>query len=185
MAHEDKVFEIMQVLKVADDKTVGEIMASRGIWASGVSARNQSNRAMRQLSDLGKLERLSGFYRAVGCKSEFKEHAKLLTSCLAEILKLPVNSIIYREHSFPSGLRPDATVLLEKNNKALCFILECCRQEPASYLRSKAEQWLRWKDAKQELSKLLGCQIPHFGFVVEGKEVSWATPLREVLSCVK
>jgi hypothetical protein len=181
MAHEDKVIELMKVLKIADDKTIGEIMAQKGIWTAGTSARKQSNRAMRELSDLGKLEKCNAFYRVPGCKSEYSDHARLLTLALAEILKLPYNPTIYREQTFPNGLRSDAVVLLKSNKNACCFILEVCHSETYEYLKSKYNEWLRWKDALTTLSQLFGCNIPHFGFVTEGKDYGF-TSLNEVLT---
>jgi len=181
MAHEYKVLELLHVLKVADDKTIGEIMASKGIWTAGQSARNQSNRAMRDLADLGKLEKGNGFYRVPGCKSEYSDHSKLLTQSLSKILQIPYNPTIYREHTFENGLRSDAVVLLKNGDKGLCFIFEICHTETYSYLKSKHDEWVRWSGAKRALTQLFGVKIPHFGFIVEGKEVGFATPLKEVL----
>ncbi len=109
MAHEPQVLELMNILKVADDKTIGEIMAYRKIWTAGQSARNQSNRAMKELADTGKLERCDGFYRT-DSKSEYKEHAKLLTNTLARILMTPYNPIIYREKTFNNGMSVSGSV---------------------------------------------------------------------------
>lgn len=180
MAHEEQILELLNVLKITDDKTVGEIMAYRGVWTAGISARNQSNRAMKELSDQGKIEKCSGFFRTLDCKSEYKDHARLLTACLAEILKTPYNPIIYREKTFPNGLRSDAVVLLKHHTKARCFILEVCHTETYEYLKGKHDEWLR-QGVSKTLSNLFGFKIPYAAFCVEGKEASWATPLKEVL----
>jgi hypothetical protein len=181
VAHEDTVLLIMQQLRIASDKDVGEVMAHRGIWTTGKSPRNQSNRAMKELTDLGKLERGNGFYRIPGCKSEYADHARLLTASLVKILTLPHHAIIHREYTFPNGLRSDAVVLLKKENKGICFILEVCHTETHEYLEGKKNEWLRSVTAKDELSNLFGYRVRSFGFVVEGKEVGWAVPLNTLI----
>jgi hypothetical protein len=185
MSHNEIIQEIMDAVHVANKHHVGKVMASRGYWAAGLSAQNLSHRAMKENADLGKLERCKGFFRIPGCKSNLDSHAALITQSLVDILCLPASATIVRERLLSNGLRPDSIVYLRKNGKGLCFFLECCREEPLSYLRSKYDELLRWKEAKQELSKLFGCHIPGFGFVAVGKEVSWATSFEEMIRIVR
>jgi len=92
MAHEDKILEIMESLVIADKHVIGDIMAHKGIWNAGTSAVNNSYKALNALVDLGKLEKGNGWFRLKGrCKSEYKEHAQLLTKALAEIIKVDSN----------------------------------------------------------------------------------------------
>ena len=175
-------FSILTPLKIADPQTIADIIVARKLadWTPGHSARVQAQKHLNSLADLGKIQKCTGFYRTLDCKSEYKDHARLLTASLAEILKTPYNPIIYREHTFPNGLRSDAVVLLKNKGKALCFILEVCHTETHDYLKGKHDEWLR-QGISKTLSELFGFKIPFAAFCVQGKEVSWATPLKEVL----
>lgn len=89
MAKEQEVMAIMEALVIATDKDVGQVMAARGHWSEGQSARVNSLKTLKKLVELGKLEKgEEGFYRLPGCRSEFKGHAQALTKALVEILKL-------------------------------------------------------------------------------------------------
>jgi hypothetical protein len=94
VAHEDSVLSIMHALHIARDKDVGEVMASRGIWSQGPPSRNLSLRAMKANADLGKLERCHGYFRVPGCKSNFDDHARLLTESLVKICLLTQQYIV-------------------------------------------------------------------------------------------
>jgi hypothetical protein len=48
-------------------------------------------------------------------------------------------------------------------------------------LESKRAAWLNWKDTRSYLSQLFGYQIPHFFMLVQGKEVSWAKQLDQLI----
>ena len=132
------VKQIAEALKVTDALTVGEILYARKVYSNLQSARVNAQKKLDKLVAEGLLEKGSGFYRVPGCKSEFKEHAQLITKTLAEVLKLPITSIIHREVVIPEvGLRSDAIVLLTKDNQGLCLILEVMNHEPPEYLQMK------------------------------------------------
>jgi hypothetical protein len=57
MAREEEIKGIMEALVIADDKIVGEIMAARGIWGEGQSARVQAAKALKNLADLNQIEK--------------------------------------------------------------------------------------------------------------------------------
>jgi hypothetical protein len=167
MAREEEIRRIMEALVIADDKVIGEIMAARGVWGEGQSSRVQSGKSMKNLADLNRLEKGDGFYRIPGCKSEYKDHAKLLTKQLAEILKAYPESIIHREHDLTKecGLRPDAICLATKDDHGFCFILEVLVSETETYFESKINTWAGWSGATEYLSKLFGYRIPNFSII--------------------
>lgn len=176
MAHEDLVFSLMQGLVIADKHVIGSIMAHKKIWTPGVSDVNNSSKALNNLSDLGKLEKGDKFYRIVGCQSNYGIHAKLLTVCLSEIIKLDYQTKIFREKTISEiGLRPDALVLLTKNNQALCFILEVCHNEFPQFLQQKVNTWRSWENALPFLSQLFETKIKAFDIVVAGDMVAEGT----------
>jgi hypothetical protein len=141
-------------------------MAAKGIWTEGTSA---SNNADKYLKNDSRLEKVDGYYRLIGCKSTFAEHSKLLTIHLADILKLNLSTKIFREKTFSSiGLRPDSVILLEKNNRHLCFILEVCNNEFPEFLQQKVNAWRQWENSLRVLSELFGTKIHVFDIVVAG-----------------
>jgi hypothetical protein len=171
MAREDEVMALMESLVIATDKEVGEIMASRGHWGEGQSARVQASKSLKNLIDLSKLERRNGVYRLPGCKSEYKEHAQLLTKSLAQILKLNP-AVVHRELTIPEvGLRPDAICFAIKNQHGLCFVLEVMNNETPEYLKRKINVWNHWKNSKDFLGNLFGYCVPNFLIAVSGGEV--------------
>ena len=173
MAHEDTILQIMEILKIADKHSIGDIMASKGIWAPGTSANNNSYKGLFVLSEQKRLFRGDGFFRTMECKSSYGEHARILTAVLTEILKIQViNPVICREITIPEiGLRPDAICLITKDNHGLCFILEVCNNETKQYLQSKVNAWRGWEGATGYLSRLFGYNIPFFDFVISGDVV--------------
>jgi hypothetical protein len=169
MAHEEAILEIMEALVIADKHTVGDIMAHKGLWNAGVSSVNNSYKALTTLVDQGKLEKGDGYFRTIGCRSEYKEHAQLLTKALAEIQKLNYQTKILREPTLDEiGLRPDAIVFLTKEDKGLCFILEVCNNEFPSFLTQKVNAWKGWDGAKERLSQFFG-EVKEFDIVVAGE----------------
>jgi hypothetical protein len=166
MAHEELIYGLMESLVIADKHIIGDIMASKGIWTAGTSA---SNNADKVLKNDHRLEKVDGYYRIIGCKSEYKEHSRLLTKAIAEIHKLNFEAKVYREKTFSSiGLRPDAVVLLTKNNQHLCFILEVCNNEFPEFLQQKVNAWRQCDGALDLLSKLFETWIKAFDIVVAG-----------------
>ena len=161
-----QVSEILQSLRIADPITVGEILLAKGLYSTLQSARVNAQKKLNQLVAQGALERGHGFYRALGCKSEYKEHSQLLTKTLAELFKIPAKPIIHREITIPEvGLRPDAICLITKDNQGLCLILECLINETESYYAMKENTWNNWDGATDYLSQLFGYSIPHFELV--------------------
>ncbi len=178
------VSEIVSILKIADSLVIGEILQSKGLYSNLQSARVNAQKKLNELVALGRLERGNGYYRVAGCKSEYLEHSRLITRCLAELFKLPdVKPIIYREHVISEvGLRPDAVCLLIKDNQGYCFILEVLINEPDTYLQQKINTWKHWESAAGYLSKLFRYRIPSFDIAVYGEPVLDGTiPFQEVL----
>lgn len=166
------VLHIFKSLHIASDKVIGDILVTRGLvsWSAGTSARNNTRKLLKTLD----LEEGNGYFRIPGCKSEYCDHAKALTEYLAEILKI-TDAEIFREHTLPINLKPDALVLAQKDGKKSCFILEVALNETPEYLEMKYNAWLQWKEAKTYLSDLFKVKIPHIGFVVAGKEGKYTT----------
>ena len=166
------VASLVDSLKIVDALTVGEILHAEGVYASVHSARVQAQKALNSLADLGKLEKGKGYYRTLDCKSEYAEHARLLTKSLAELFKTKAEPVIFREHSISEvALRPDALVLLKREGQGLCFVLEICHTETPEYLNQKITTWRNWDNALGFLSGLFKCNVPHFEIVVVGDEV--------------
>jgi hypothetical protein len=159
----EEIMKIMEAVKVSDSKTIGKIMASRGRYKEGNSAIINSHKKLMEGVEARRLEKIPKAFRVVGCKSEWKEHAQLITSALAEIIINYPDSIIYREHQIQEvGLRPDAVCLIIKENLARCIILEIMNTETEKYLQQKINTWQQWPNALEYLSNLFGYRIPHY-----------------------
>ncbi len=162
----DEVMRLMEMLQVSDKHPIGKVMSAKGYWTAGVSASNNAYKILVELVSLNRLEKGNGFFRLPGCKSDYGEHARLLTRILAEILKLPFAVSIFREHTIQAvGLRPDALILITDHNRALCLVLEAVNQESDRSLETKRNVWNQWADAKKYLGQLFRVTIPHFDFV--------------------
>lgn len=166
MAHEQTVMDIMESLGIGTKHQVAEVMAVKVGWKPGPSAINNTYKALARLTQQGKLEQGKGFFRVPSCRSDYSEHAQLLSQCIAEILKLPFQIKVKREHTIQEvGLRPDALMYIQDENRGLCFVLEVINHEPEVSLTTKANVWNQWKDAPRYLSKLFGAPVTHFDFV--------------------
>lgn len=186
MAHEDTVYEVMQKLVIADTKLIAEIMSAKGIWTAGTSAYQNSYKALTTLTALNKLVKGSDYWKLPECKSEYQDHAKLLTQSLAEILKLNIPSIIFREITIPAiGLRPDSLILLKEGGEGLCFVLECVHNETEQYLASKISAWRHWDNTLPHLSQLFKFKIPHFLIATTGEPIDGAIQFNQLLMEVK
>jgi hypothetical protein len=169
---EYSVASLVNSLKIVDALTVGEILQARGVYSFVHSARVQAQKALNSLADLGKLEKGKGYYRTLDCKSEYSEHARLLTRSLAELFKTGAEPVIFREHSITEvALRPDALVLLKKEGQGLCFVLEVCHTETPEYLNQKITTWRNWDNSLDYISRLFKYEVPHFEIVVVGDNV--------------
>lgn len=175
------VSEIIQSLHIADALTVGEILHSKGVYSTLQSARVNAQKKLNELVALEQLIRGDGYYRTPDCRSQYKEHARLITQTLSEVLKLPLNSVIHREISTPVGLRPDAIILLTKDNRGLCLILEVVNHETEAYLEQKINTWNNWPEAGEFLSKLFRYRIPHYEIVTVTDLVGFSAYLQGVI----
>lgn len=177
-----QVSEIIRSLRIADSLTIGEILLAQKQYSNLQSARVNAQKKLNELVSLGQLERVANYYRAPGCQSEYKEHARLLTKALAELFKLrDITPVIHREHTVPVGLRPDAICLLTKDNQGLCLVLEVLINETPEYLRMKQNTWNSWDGATEYLSRLFNCKIPHFDIVPIVALGDFTAFLKEVL----
>jgi hypothetical protein len=159
---------IIEGLRVADAKTVAEVLLTKKDFSNLQSARVYAQRQLNLMVDLGQLIRGDGWYAVKGYRGEFQDHDRLLTKALAEILKLNYECQISREACWDSvGLRSDAVVLLKRGNDGLCFILEVVHNETPVYLLMKKHAWLAWSGANEALSKLFGYKIPHFSVITQ------------------
>lgn len=166
MAHEEEIMEFMNQVVIADKHIGGDYMAHKKFWTKGTSSVNNFYKGGCTLVDAGRLEKGDGYFRLPGCKSDYKEHAQHLTKALASIIKLNYTTTIFREHEIKEvGLRPDALVLLNRGNEALCIVLEVMNNETPQYLTQKINVWDNWQGAKDYLSKLFNTKIKAYDFV--------------------
>ena len=164
----------MNQLVIADKHTIGDLMAHKGIWTAGTSAVNNAYKILNTLVDGGQLEKGDGgYYRKIGCRSTYQEHARELTKALAEIIKLNLNAKIFREHTTPVALRPDALILLTKEDKGLCLVLEVMRTETTdcNFYQQKVNTWESWEGAKDYLSKMFNTEIKEFNIITDLEEI--------------
>ncbi len=164
------VKKIIEDLRVADAKTIGDVLYAKKEFKNLQSARVYSQKHLNILVESRELVRGEHWYATPSYRGEFKEHDRLLTQAVAQILKLKVESFIFREVSFEPGLRSDAAVLLKKADEGLCFILEIVHNEAAEYTNMKLNAWKNWKGATEALSKLFGYRIPFFSVVISRNE---------------
>jgi len=177
-----QVSSFMQSLRIADPLIIGEILLAKKLYSNLQSARVNAQKKLNALVALGQLQKGTGYYRTLDCQSEYKEHSRLITKALAEVLKLEVQSTIFREIAIPEvGLRPDAICLLTKDDRGYCLILEVCNNETPEYLQSKINTWSNWQEDTLYLSKLFGYKIPHYEIVPITVMDGFKSFLREAL----
>jgi len=153
------IAEIITKLRVADARMVGDVLSTKHEFKNPHSARVQAQKHLNLLVETGQLMRGNGWYAVKGYRGEFKEHDRLLTQALAEILKLKYEADIHREVSFEPGLRSDAVVLVKGEKSGLCLILEVAHSETPEYLNQKVVAWRNWQGANEALSELFGIPI--------------------------
>lgn len=177
MAHEETIYTLMQELVIADKHTIGDLMAHKKIWTAGVSAENNSYKALSNLVDYEKLEKgKEKYYRIKGCRSDYKEHARAVTAVLASIIKLNLDYKILREPTLKNiGLRPDSLIMLTKNNHSLVMVLEVCLEESKIFLEQKVHAWQQYDAALEELSTLFQTTIEAYDIVVSGDYIPEGT----------
>ncbi len=166
MTKEEEVMAVMETLVIAKDKHIGEVMAARGHWTAGQSARVNAGKVLKKLAESGRIERVNGHFRTKGCRSEFKEHSQLLTDALTEVLKTFEAKAKREVWVEKIGVRADAICMITKANRGYVFILEILRNESLDQAnRNKGKVWEQWPDATDFLSRLLGYKIPCFDFI--------------------
>jgi len=157
------VFSILSILKVSDPKLISQIIYPDS--NNPHSSRVTTQKHLNQLVAEGKIKRGQGFYSTLDYTGSYNDHDKSITEAIATLLKLKLPISAHREVSFKNGRRADLVVLIGKNGKALCAIIECVNKETPQYLRDKLESYRIWDG--EELSELFGIPIPYFTVVVK------------------
>ncbi len=164
--HEPMVKSWMDEIKIASDKHMGELLLHFGHFTNDVSARTNAGKILNALAETNQLVKGPGYFKTPDSRSEFKEHAQLITNHLVQIKKLPVASVIVREHFIePVSLRPDALILLSRENQGCCFVLEVLNHEGEQSVEKKRNVWRHWPERTAYLSNLFNRSIPHVDFV--------------------
>ena len=116
-------------------------MAGWGHWKPGQSARVQAAKALKNLTDLGKMEK-GDAYRLPGIKSTWTPHNRSLSKAISEILTNYPHSIVFREHSISEvGLRPDALIMVDDGDEVAVIVLEIMHEETEAYFTQKMNTW--------------------------------------------
>lgn len=166
-----KIRKLIEIFKVANDDIIGNVarLIYNLNWKEGLSARNQAHKYFDELALTNQIIKGKGFYAVKGYQGEFKEHDRLLSKLIARLLCLKLPITVHREMSFPIiGIRTDLVVLIGKNGKAICVVIEVANNETPAYLNQKITAWKHWSEATQHLSNLFGVTIPHFSIVTHG-----------------
>ena len=169
-----KLLVFAQSLRVFTALQLGQILFAHNPDRFSIgglrSARNQSQKWCRQEVIAGDLEKIKGGYRVKGCKSEGKEHSLKLSDRFVELYKIPsIQPVVHREKFINEiNRQPDALILLKRNGKGACLILEEVNTETERYLQSKVNDWNSWDKATQYLSELFQYKIPFFNIVIAG-----------------
>ena len=170
MAHEELIERTIRNLGKATARQIGEILHAKGLVSSIESGDATCRRVLADLISKGEIKKEGSCYMLPNL-SGFGEHDKKLTEALVKIMKL-WKCYIYREHSIEEvGLRPDAIVIVVKDNKACCIILEVVNTEPDNYLKQKFTTWKGWKNNLSYLSSLTMTEVPFFIFCTYGRQV--------------
>lgn len=186
MTKNEEIKHFTRLLRVTDTKGVAEIAAARGFYKEGASAVTNVNKVFQEMILTGELERCDGFYRIKGSEDTFKEHSRLLTKSLIDIIKLPYQHIVKREFSITEkGLRPDAIGVIRNEDRAICYVLEVCNSEEKPYLLQKVNTWRMWREAKECLGKIFGLTIPEFHIVVSGEAIGGTHGFNQFLEAIK
>jgi hypothetical protein len=152
LSEQNFLLTTLSLLKVSDAKTVSSIIYpdSTNPHSSVVQTQKQLN----ILADTGKLIRGKGWYALPSYRGSNPLHDRLITSVIARLilLKLPIS--VYREVSFPIGIRSDIIVLLGKNSQALCVVIEVANNETPEYLNQKITAWKNWAEGGEKCLKV-------------------------------
>lgn len=162
--------KLIEVFKVANDDVIGN--TARELfnlkWKEGLSARNQAHKVLDQLALTNKIKKGKGFYSVKSYGGQYKEHDRLVTQVIARLISLKLPITVFREVSFPIGLRSDIVTLIGKAGKGTCAIIEVANNETPAYFNQKIAAWRNWKDANEQLSKLFNTRVPHFSIALYG-----------------
>jgi len=162
--------KLIEVFKVANDDVIGN--TARQIfnlnWKEGLSSRNQAHKILDELALAHQIQKGKQFYAVKEYQGQYQEHDRLLTKIISQLILLKHPISIFREISFPVGLRSDIVALIGKNGKGICAVVEVANNETPEYFHSKITAWLNWTQAPEHLSNLFGTPIPHFSIITEG-----------------
>lgn len=165
-AHEEAVLNIVEAIRIITAALVGEILYAWGLYKSQHTAQVAAQKALNALADLGRITKLGQrggyFYRAIGCRSEWGEHARLLSTDLVKIKAKYPEARIIREADTPVNRRSDALVLLVHNGQAAAFFFERLNTERPSMYAAKQSELRAWDGAAAFLSEKFGVIVPHF-----------------------
>lgn len=166
----DGIKKLIEIFKVANDDVIGNtarLLYSLN-WKEGLSARNQAHKILDELALTGRIIKGKGFYAVKEYQGQFKEHDRLLSKLISQLLCLKLPITIHREVSFPISIRSDLVCLIGKNGKAISAVIEVANHETASFFEQKMVAWKNWTEASQALSDLFKTPIPHFSIITHG-----------------
>lgn len=168
-SHLETLFEIVQSIRILTAALAGDILFAWGLFGSKHSAQVAAQKYLNALADLLRISKCGKrggyYYRAVGCTSEWSEHAQQLSQELVRILSKYPQSIALRETSLPLGRRADALVLIRDKDRAACLWLETTLTESATSIANKRRDIENWPEVLEFLSQRFGVEIPSFTFV--------------------
>ena len=183
----DRIRKLTEVFKVANDDVIGNV--ARQIfdlnWKEGLSARNQAHKILDELALTNQIIKGKGFYAVKGYQGQYQEHDRLLTQLISQLICLKLPITIYREVSFPIGLRSDIVALIGKNGKGILAVIEVANNETNEYFNQKIIAWKNWTEAPQYLSNLFKTPIPYFSIITEGISHPLAMDFKSFLEVLK
>lgn len=163
MAHEDYAMGIATKLVYFDSAVIDPLFP---MWAAGTSRKVNIGKCLKNLVDLGKLEKRKTHHCLPGSKGDYGDHARELTASLVRILVSYPDSLVFREHFIEAAaLRPDALVLIRNQARGCLVWFEQCNEERSEYFATKLEKLKAWEGAKEYLSQLFKYRIPSFSVV--------------------
>ena len=161
--------EIMRVMEAVKIATKHQVAKTQTQWKEGPSRINNTYRELKDNVALGKLIQESDYFKIKNAEGKHSPHSRLLTDVLIDILLINEETVIIREKLINSiSIIPDALILLKRENKARCVVLEVVDTETEKYLQSKVNLWLIHPEANRILSEIFKVKIPHFDIVISG-----------------
>ncbi len=170
---ETKIIKVIELLKVAKPLLIGQI--AKTLWpndfnyTTDVSLTNNIRKILDLQVELGNITRGKGHY-ATNYRGIFEIHDQKITDCIAQLIFTGCSISAHREVSFSNGRRADLVVLISKNGKVLCAIIEIIHTETETYLRDKLHSFRVWETASEELSQLFNTPIPYFTIITHGSD---------------